>query len=149
MYQAMDIAQYIITKCTCDGSPISNLQLQKILYFTQGVCLVKNNHILFEENIFAWQIGPVVPNVYYRFCGYGASKILGRYPGIRIEKNTKLLIDQIVEQKRILYPWVLTAKTQKEGGAWDRIYQNGKGDHQVIPSDMIRADFLETDFNIT
>ena len=26
MYKAMNIAQYIITKCTQDGSPISNLQ---------------------------------------------------------------------------------------------------------------------------
>lgn len=149
MYKAMDIAQYIITKCTCDSSPINNLQLQKILYFIQGKHLAKNSFPLFKEDIFAWQFGPVVPNVYYRFCGYGASRILGRYPGIMIEKDTKVLIDQTVEEKRALYPWVLRTQTQKEAGGWDRIYQNGKGDHQVIPSDMIRADFLETDFNIT
>ena len=100
MYKAMNIAQYIITKCTQDGSPISNLQLQKILYFTQGVCLAKNNHILFEENIFAWYIGPVVPNVYYRFCGYGASKILGRYPGIMIEKDTTVSYTHLDVYKR-------------------------------------------------
>ena len=149
MYKAMDIAQYIITKCTRDGSPVSNLQLQKILYWVQGEYLAISGRPLFQEDFFSWQIGPVMPNVYYRFCGYGASKILGRYPGIMIEKDTKALIDQIVEEKRALYPWVLRTQTQKEGGAWDRIYQNGKGDHQVIPSDMIRADFLETDFNIT
>ena len=133
MYKAMNIAQYIITKCTQDGSSISNLQLQKILYFTQGVCLAKNNHILFEENIFAWYIGPVVPNVYYRFCGYGASKILGRYPGIMIEKDTKVLIDQIVEEKRVLYPWVLRTQTQKEGGAGIVFTRMGKAIIRLFP----------------
>ena len=104
MYKAMDIAQYIITKCTRDGSPVSNLQLQKILYWVQGEYLAISGRPLFQEDFFSWQIGPVMPNVYYRFCGYGASKILGRYPGIMIEKDTKALIDQIVEEKRALYP---------------------------------------------
>ena len=35
MYNALDIAKYIITKCNKDGFPISNLQLQKILYNLQ------------------------------------------------------------------------------------------------------------------
>ncbi len=61
-----------------------------------------------------------------------------------LKKDTKVLIDQIVEEKRALYPWVLRTQTQKEGGGWDRIYQNGKGDHQVIPIDMI-----QNEFNIT
>lgn len=33
MYTALDMAKYIIDKCTKDRSPISNLQLQKILYY--------------------------------------------------------------------------------------------------------------------
>lgn len=37
MYSAMYVAQYIITKCTADLKPVSNLQLQKILYYIQKV----------------------------------------------------------------------------------------------------------------
>ena len=35
MYTAMDLAKYIVSKCYYDGCPISNLQLQKILYYIQ------------------------------------------------------------------------------------------------------------------
>ena len=36
MYSALTIAKYIIDKCTEENSPISNLQLQKILYYIQS-----------------------------------------------------------------------------------------------------------------
>ena len=74
MYSAMDIARYIVDKCTNDGCPISNLQLQKILYFIQRDYLKKDSQA-YSEEIQAWQFGPVVPDVYYRYCGFGAMPI--------------------------------------------------------------------------
>ena len=35
MYSALELSKYIVTKCINDGKPISNLQLQKILYYIQ------------------------------------------------------------------------------------------------------------------
>ena len=35
MYLAMTVAKYIVSKCTREKSPISNLQLQKLLYLIQ------------------------------------------------------------------------------------------------------------------
>lgn len=32
MYKAMDLANYIVDKCIKDNAPITNLQLQRILY---------------------------------------------------------------------------------------------------------------------
>lgn len=32
MYKAMDLANYIVDKCIKDNTPITNLQLQRILY---------------------------------------------------------------------------------------------------------------------
>lgn len=32
MYRAMDLANYIVDKCIKDNTPITNLQLQRILY---------------------------------------------------------------------------------------------------------------------
>lgn len=45
----------------------SNLVLQKLLYFIQAASLVYLNHPAFEENIEAWQYGPVVPEAYKIF----------------------------------------------------------------------------------
>lgn len=41
MIDALTLAQYVVTKCVHDGCPISNLQLQKILYFIQAAALKK------------------------------------------------------------------------------------------------------------
>ena len=42
-YNAIDLARYIISKCSKEQCPISNLQLQKILYYIQVEWLSKNN----------------------------------------------------------------------------------------------------------
>ena len=50
-YEAIEIAKYIINKCTVDGCPVSNLQIQKILYFLQKHYLQNENTILFYDDI--------------------------------------------------------------------------------------------------
>ena len=47
-YNAIDLARYIISKCSKEQCPISNLQLQKILYYIQVEWLSKNNEPLFN-----------------------------------------------------------------------------------------------------
>ena len=68
----MEIAQYIINKCTLEKCPISNLQLQKILYYVQKTFL-QNDMLAFSDEIEAWQFGPVVREVYNKYCGFGSA----------------------------------------------------------------------------
>ena len=71
----MDVAKYIITKCTRDEHPISNLQLQKILYILQKEYLQRDQKCLFFDDFEAWAFGPNIPNVY---SGKGALLLFGR-----------------------------------------------------------------------
>ena len=64
MYRALDVAKYVIERCNKMGYPISNLKLQKILYFIQAEFLVAFDEQCFQEDIEAWNFGPVVPEVY-------------------------------------------------------------------------------------
>jgi uncharacterized phage-associated protein len=48
--------------CGTDQHPISNLQLQKILYYIQKTFL-ENGMVAFDDEIEAWKFGPVVPAV--------------------------------------------------------------------------------------
>ena len=34
IYSALDLSKYIVSKCVRENCPVSNLQLQKILYYT-------------------------------------------------------------------------------------------------------------------
>jgi len=142
MYDAVELSKYIVTKCVNEDCPISNLQLQKILYYIQkGFLKRADGKAAFIDEIEAWQFGPVVPSVYYYFCGFGAMPISRKYMDCGIEESEdKNLIDSIVITKRKLNPWEMVAETHKENGAWDMTYQNGKGNHKVISVDLIRCE---------
>ena len=57
----MRLAKYIVQKCYQDGHPISNLQLQKILYFLQIMYgrSTEGKELLFQDDFEAWPYGPV------------------------------------------------------------------------------------------
>ena len=74
MYSILDVARYVIARSNRAGT-ISNLKLQKVLYFIQAEFLVVQNMPCFAEQIEAWDFGPVVPVVYYRYRIYGGAAI--------------------------------------------------------------------------
>ena len=75
MYNVLDVARYIIWYCKKKGYSISNLKLQKILYFVQAEFLVSVGSPCFAEEIEAWDFGPVVPEVYHEFKIFGSADI--------------------------------------------------------------------------
>ncbi len=75
MNSALDVSRYIINKCNSNNYYISNLRLQKILYFIQMEFIIEKNKKCFDDEIQAWDYGPVVPNVYHVFKRFGASNI--------------------------------------------------------------------------
>lgn len=76
-YKAIDIAKKIILWAMRedDGELVSNLKLQKLLYYMQGFHLAVFNTPLFEEEIEAWMYGPVVPCVYNEYARFGRGGI--------------------------------------------------------------------------
>lgn len=69
-YDALDIANYIVEYQLEKNKPVTNLKLQKLLYYVQAASLVENNKPMFKEKINAWQYGPVVEDVYSIFRSY-------------------------------------------------------------------------------
>ena len=139
IYSALDLSKYIVSKCVRENCPVSNLQLQKILYYIQKEFLL-HDRIAFSDEIEAWQFGPVVPNVYYKFCGFGAMPITNDFEDISIKVTDRPTIDGIVEDKRLLDPWDLVADTHKPDGAWAQTYRNGMGNHDIIPRKLIKTE---------
>lgn len=88
-YNVLDIANKLLVKASeCSGGELmSNLKLQKMLYYEQGYHLAKFGTPLFEEEIEAWMYGPVVPVVYETFNSFGAN-------GIEPEKDELALSEQ-------------------------------------------------------
>lgn len=75
-YPALEIAKKVILSIDSEqGETISNLKLQKMLYYLQGFFIAIFEKKLFEEPIEAWQYGPVVKEVYFHFKDFGSSSI--------------------------------------------------------------------------
>lgn len=73
---AHEVARYFVSLVDEEaGDSITNLKLQKLLYYAQGVNLALNDAVLFPDSIEAWIHGPVVPNVYHVYKQNGSQPI--------------------------------------------------------------------------
>lgn len=76
MYNALEIADYVFGYYSFERDiNISNLKLQKVLYFLQANHLVITEKQLFVDNIEARDFGPVVYNAYQKYKIYGGGSI--------------------------------------------------------------------------
>ena len=75
MYSVIDVCEYIIYYSNKRNYSLSNLKLQKLLYFVQAYFLIKFNDPCFAEDIEAWDFGPVVPVAYHVYKRFGAGEI--------------------------------------------------------------------------
>ena len=67
---ASDIAKYFIASFQKKKKEISNLKLQKLLYYAQAWHLALYGSPLFADSIEAWVHGPVVPSVFREYKKY-------------------------------------------------------------------------------
>lgn len=137
MYSAMDIARYILTWFYDNDEFISNLKLQKLLYYIQGHCLGMFSHPCFNDTIQAWKHGPVVPTVYRKFSSYAGGSIIyfDRYNQGEINENIEELIDDVLEHYGEYETWDLVDMTHREG-PWRGCYVDGMPDIEITKESM-------------
>ena len=101
-YKVLDVCRHVINYSNEHDYGISNLKLQKVLYFIQAYFLTKKkDHTpCFDEKIEAWDFGPVVPEVYHRYKAYGSASIpyMSNSKIKEISEDDKKLIDGIVDE---------------------------------------------------
>ena len=73
-YRAIDIAKWFIAWAD-DEDAVTNMKLQKLLYYAQGHHLRAAGEPLFNDKIQAWSHGPVVPVVYYELRDAGSKPL--------------------------------------------------------------------------
>lgn len=148
MYRALSVARYIIEHCNEQGRGISNLKLQKILYFVQAEFLVStpDNTACFKDRIEAWDFGPVVPNVYHQYKLFGSSSIperatISRDPyKEKILSRDQILIDSMVDDASSYTASQLVQITHNQS-PWKDAYR--RGFNNEISNDSIYVYFKE------
>ena len=77
MINCLDIARYFIMRAYEDGieAEMTNMKVQKLLYYVQSLHLALYNELLFEEEIQAWRYGPVCPPAYKFYSDFEAKQL--------------------------------------------------------------------------
>jgi uncharacterized phage-associated protein len=105
--KAIDIANYFLSKAKDEKMMIKNFHLQALVYLSQGISLAAYNIRLFNDDIYAWDFGPVIKELYEKTQNFGNGFVieyLGDYAGKEIfEAKTKLILEKVWQDFFINY----------------------------------------------
>lgn len=115
-YKISQIAEYFLKLANKDlDEGITPLKLQKLLYFAQGHYLALHDEPLFDEEIQAWEHGPVVPSIYHEYKNNGSSYIQYSPSNSQEEVNadTQKYLDEIFQLYGQYSAWKLRNMTHE------------------------------------
>lgn len=97
MARAMDVADEIITLAQEKNNPVSNLKLQKIMYFLNALSLIERNKPLIDDQKFEkWDYGPVIHSVYTEYSAHGRSSIESPEKHILFERTNNDMLKRYI-----------------------------------------------------
>ena len=128
-YSAIKVSRYIIKYSNENNLIISNLKLQKLLYFIQSHFLVQKNEICFTDEIKTSDLGPIVQNVYDEYKHFGAGNIPFIFVSYEISKDDireddRKLIDEVIDEFSTFRSSELMEMIKNQD-PWIRTYKQG------------------------
>jgi len=141
MANVSNVANYFLSKTIDEeDSKITNLKLQKLLYYAQGFHLALFEKELFAEEIEAWMHGPVSPDAYQLFKKFGANIIPcdecnEKFDEIFSQEQTELL-DEVYDIFGQFSGWKLRNMTHEEP-----TWINNKDTANIISKDEMKEYF--------
>ncbi|MET7770192.1 type II toxin-antitoxin system antitoxin SocA domain-containing protein [Nocardia sp. NPDC005366] len=134
--RARDVARWFIAWAENIDASISNLKLQKLLYYAQGHHLARTQQPLFSDEIQAWAHGPVVPDVYHEYKHFGsngidADQVLDDTFTWDDYKEIQDCLLETWDTYGSLAAWALRDKTHTEP-PWREAFEEGAGRNNVI-----------------
>ena len=144
-YRALDIAEFLIFLMSGNCEDLTNMKLNKILYYAQGHYLKQFGKPLFSDSIEAWPHGPVVKDVYQKYKGFSNQAITEYDISAvqRIDDDTKSFLVDIARTYGRFTAAALRNMTHRSGAPWSKVEE---GD--VIPIDLILQYFQENEDSV-
>lgn len=142
-YSASTIAKYLIKKSKESGvKNLTNLKLQKLLYYAQGWHLGIFKNKLFNDKIEAWKLGPAVRNVYQEYKDWGnkpIDKMVSEEDVATINEQTKKFLDEVWNVYKNtsgaeLVTYTHLEKPWKE--AWEHKDNTEYGDYEITADSL-------------
>jgi uncharacterized phage-associated protein len=100
-FDARAVANLMLDIGNDQGISITNLSLQKLLYFAHGQYLIEHRRPLVDGYFEAWPYGPVHPHVYVTFKAFGSGSISSRATRRDYVSGKVLQLDPVQEAEAI------------------------------------------------
>lgn len=130
------VANFVLDFCESKERPVTNLSLQKIVYFCQVWSLIELRRPLIKHNFEAWQFGPVLQYLYREFKAFDDKPIIGRATKIdprsgertevqyNFEPETRNLLANVVDFYSRLSASELVKLSHAPGGPWEMVWNH-------------------------
>lgn len=136
MHDGRDLANFILDYTDENGITVTNLSLQKIVYFCHVWFLVYADKPLVKQNFEAWEFGPVLPYLYRTFKEFKDKKITKRakkldqitgneiIASIKLSKDEESQLEKIVSFYSKLPANQLVEESHILGGPWYEVWNH-------------------------
>ena len=128
----IDNSYYLISLFINNEREITNLKLQKLMYFVEAYYMAKNGDEteLFNSKWSAWDYGPVNIDLYNYYKKFGSLPILleveEKSIGKTLPQINKDYIDEIYDVFGDLSAFKLVTLTHLKGSPWHKIYEKNQ-----------------------
>lgn len=157
-YRAAAIANELLDLAARDNRKLTQIEIQKLVYFSHGWHLALVGQNLIEEQIEAWKYGPVVRSLYDAFKKFGSSEITEKavywkisnsrlvpswYPTIQsasVEDDAcaRAVVQSVWKKYGLIPPFKLVEITHLNGSPWQKSQERGD---TYIPNEEIKEYF--------
>jgi len=140
------VANLLLDEADQRDITVTNLALQKLLYFAHGIYLTQNKRPLVSGYFEAWQYGPVHPAVYRAFKDAGSSRIRMRAQAQDplTGRARELLTPTVLVSYGRMSPGRLVDLSHAKGSPWAFIADKARTDVAFglrIPDNVIKERF--------
>ena len=156
-YDVRDVANLTLEFAEQRGITLTNLALQKLLYFTHGWFYAVFDQPLIKNKFEAWQYGPVQRVIYDQFKGCGGRPIRdlratyiepttgeSEYREPAIEENHASFIRSVLEKYARFTAGQLVQESHVEDGPWEYVWQ--QAEEAIYPGMKIPDELISDHF---
>lgn len=157
MHEAKKIANYVISRKATQKFSLTNMRINKLIYFIHGWSFRKYENGFIRNHFEAWDYGPVIKTVYDELK-YFSDREIDQYimytnyaNGLRevipfddLGQSDFDFIDRVLDYYSSMRTAELVEMSHLAGGAWAKVRQSGSmpAASRRIPNDLIRDEFV-------
>jgi uncharacterized phage-associated protein len=155
-YDAREVANFVLDHGDALGLSVSNMAVNKIVFFSHAAFLSLQNKPLILQRFEAWEWGPVVQDLYHAFKKFDDAPIVDRATKLdrataryvvceyRFAANDLDLLREVVDFYIRIPAIKLSDMSHVEGGPWFRVWHHeGKSNPgMLISNTSIREHYV-------